>query len=239
MFFSRIRIEPGSLAQIELLRILQGNIYTVHQLLWKLFPDEPEAKRDFLFRQEFEKEQLAYEETRRGLPLFYVVSQRKPEPVSNLFMVESKEYNPALKKGMRLSFDLRANPVVARSTEGKKHSVRHDVLMDVKFKASQDGVTDKKRIQKLMQIAAAKWFIEKASLNGFAVETSTDEPWLDVYAYCQHLLRKKGNTNIRFSSIDFSGTLVVTDPDKFQKILFSGIGPAKAFGCGLLLVKPI
>jgi CRISPR system Cascade subunit CasE len=239
MFFSRVRIEPGSLAQIELLRILQGNVYAVHQLLWKIFPDDPDAKRDFLFRQEFEKEQIAFEETRRGLPLFYVVSQRKPEAVSKLLMVESKEYNPALKKSMRLAFDLRANPVVARSTEGKKHSVKHDVLMDTKLKARQAGVADQKKLQSLMQNAAAKWLIEKTVIHGFAIETSTVEPCLDVYAYQQHLLRKKGNEKIRFSSVDFSGTLIVTDPEKFKDILFSGIGPAKAFGCGLMLVKPV
>lgn len=239
MVFSRVRIEPGSLAQIELLRILQGNIYAVHQLLWKLFPDNPDAKRDFLFRQEFEKEQLAFEKTRRGLPLFYVVSQRKPVPVSGLLKVESKEYMPVLKIGMRLMFDLRANPVVARSTEGKERSVKHDVLMDAKFNARQEGVTDKKEIRKSMQNAAAKWLIEKSALNGFTVETSKEEPWLDVYAYQQHLLRKKGNGKIQFSSIDFSGTLIVTDPEKFKETLFCGLGPAKSFGCGLLLVKSV
>jgi CRISPR system Cascade subunit CasE len=62
---------------------------------------------------------------------------------------------------------------------------------------------------------------------------------LDASAYQQHLLRKKGNTNIRFSSIDFAGNLTVTDPEKFKQVLFSGIGPAKAFGCGLMLVKPV
>ncbi len=240
MFFSRVRIEPGSLAQIELLRVLQGNVYAVHQLLWKLFPDGPDAKRDFIFRQEFEKEQLSFEETRRGLPLFYIVSQRKPEVVPGLLMVESKEYYPALKEKMRLAFDLRANPVIARSTEGKERSVKHDVLMDTKFKARQQGVIDKKEIQRRMQNAAAKWLIEKAALNGFTVEASEEEPCIDAYAYRQHLLQKKGNRNIRFSSIDFSGTLVVTDSDRFVKhALFSGIGPAKAFGCGLMLVKPV
>ncbi|OGS34190.1 MAG: type I-E CRISPR-associated protein Cas6/Cse3/CasE [Elusimicrobia bacterium RIFOXYB2_FULL_49_7] len=239
MFFSRIRIEPGSLAQIQLLRILQGNVYAIHQLLWTLFPGSPGEKRDFLFRQEFEKEQLAFEETRRALPLFYVVSQRKPETISGFLRVESKEYEPVLKKGTRLLFDLRANPVVARSTEGKERSVKHDVLMDAKLKGCREGVIDKIEIQKRMQCAAAKWLINKSAFNGFIVETSKEKPWLDVYAYQQHLLRKKGNNRIRFSSIDFSGNLTVSDPDKFKKILFFGIGPAKAFGCGLLLVKPV
>ena len=111
--------------------------------------------------------------------------------------------------------------------------------MDAKFKARQEGVTDKKEIRKSMQNAAAKWLIDKSALNGFTVELSKEEPWLDVYAYQQHLLRKKGNEKIRFSSIDFSGTLIVSDPEKFQGILFSGLGPAKSFGCGLMLVRPV
>jgi CRISPR system Cascade subunit CasE len=238
MFFSRVRIEPGSLAQIELLRILQGNVYAVHQLLWKLFPDDPDAKRDFLFRQEFEKEQLAFEETRRGLPLFYVLSGRRPENASGLLRVESKEYKPVLKEGMRLMFDLRANPVVARGVEGRKNSQKHDILMDEKVKAQKEGVTDKEKIQKRMQDAAAYWLVNRAPLHGFIIEKNEFEYKLDAFAYQQHLLRKKGNTNIRFSSIDFAGNLTVTDPEKFKQVLFSGIGPAKSFGCGLMLVKP-
>ena len=239
MFFSRIRIEQGSLAQIELLRILQGNVYAVHQLLWKLFPDDPDAKRDFLFRQEFEKEQLAYEETRRGLPLFYVVSHRKPEPVPGLLLVESKEYNPIFKKGMQLQFDLRVNPIVARKTEGKKNSQKHDVLMDEKSKVKAEGITDKKQIQKRVYATAEKWLVDRASLMGITLEKNDDGFQLVTSGYCQHFLKKKGNTNIRFSSIDFSGLLTVTDPDKLTNVLFTGIGPAKAFGCGLLLVKPV
>jgi CRISPR system Cascade subunit CasE len=44
---------------------------------------------------------------------------------------------------------------------------------------------------------------------------------------------------IRFSAVDFSGELLVTDPKLFQQALFDGLGHAKAFGCGLLLVRRI
>jgi CRISPR system Cascade subunit CasE len=43
--------------------------------------------------------------------------------------------------------------------------------------------------------------------------------------------------NIRFSAVDFSGELLVTNPELFHLALFNGIGNAQAFGCGLLLVR--
>jgi len=52
-------------------------------------------------------------------------------------------------------------------------------------------------------------------------------------------LDKTAGVNSRFSSVDFLGDLEITDVEKFTKALFQGIGRAKAFGCGLMLVKRI
>ncbi|MCI5220551.1 MAG: type I-E CRISPR-associated protein Cas6/Cse3/CasE, partial [Candidatus Electrothrix sp. LOE2] len=45
--------------------------------------------------------------------------------------------------------------------------------------------------------------------------------------------------NIQFSLLDLSDRLTVTDPNVFTRALFRGIGPAKGFGCGLLLVRRV
>jgi len=37
----------------------------------------------------------------------------------------------------------------------------------------------------------------------------------------------------------FDGSLTVSDESAFIALLRSGIGPAKAFGCGLLSVAPV
>ena len=37
----------------------------------------------------------------------------------------------------------------------------------------------------------------------------------------------------------FEGILRVDDPDALVKVLEDGIGPAKGFGCGLMLVRRI
>ncbi|GAB3379696.1 type I-E CRISPR-associated protein Cas6/Cse3/CasE [Spongiibacter taiwanensis] len=42
----------------------------------------------------------------------------------------------------------------------------------------------------------------------------------------------------RFLSVDISGELIVKDPEGFLTMINNGIGPAKAFGCGLMLIRP-
>jgi CRISPR system Cascade subunit CasE len=59
---------------------------------------------------------------------------------------------------------------------------------------------------------------------------------LRVPVDAQH--RGKGGA-LRVSTVDFSGQLRVEDADAFRRTLFTGIGHAKAFGCGLLLVRPL
>lgn len=63
-----------------------------------------------------------------------------------------------------------------------------------------------------------------------------DEATMRAEGYEQH--RGKGGA-LRLSSVDISGRLRVSDPAALQRALFGGIGHGKAFGCGLLLVRPI
>ena len=59
-----------------------------------------------------------------------------------------------------------------------------------------------------------------------------------VQAYQQHRFVRKAQDNpIAFSSVDFSGTLIITDALLFEQALFSGLGKSKAMGCGMLMVK--
>jgi CRISPR system Cascade subunit CasE len=85
------------------------------------------------------------------------------------------------------------------------------------------------------------WLKEKEKEFGFFVEDSKEKPQVRVDGYIQRKLYKgRGTRPITFSTLDFDGALTVTDPDLFvAKCLFTGIGPAKAFGCGLTLVRRI
>lgn len=100
-------------------------------------------------------------------------------------------------------------------------------LFDLAFKAAID-------------LSLETWLIEKGDTKGFTVVRDEKKKRLMFQAkgYRWHALRKKGHT-AGFSSVDFEGQLEVTDPTSFIEALFTGIGPAKAFGCGLMLVRRI
>ena len=97
--------------------------------------------------------------------------------------------------------------------------------------------------------AGAKWLSSRCESNGFWI----DQEKLVVSRYLQHKIEKKQHKkgfsrdidkkkasdtiDIKFSTLDLEGILKVVDPELFKASLFKGIGPSKAFGCGLMLVK--
>lgn len=229
MFLSRVRVATRGLNRSDLLKLLSGDAYANHQLLWRLFTQAEE--RPFLFRQEMEKEQLDFQASPRGLPLFYVLSSREPEAVSGLLECESKHFDPQLASGDRLIFKLRANPTVARKKEGGKHSRRHDVLMDAKWQCRQQGRDTPWEVKEAMDASAERWLENRSEELGFSLDT---KPQLSGYR--QHQWRRKQG-QIRFSSVDYEGVLTVTDPERMRTALFSGVGRSRAFGCGMVMVR--
>jgi CRISPR system Cascade subunit CasE len=121
MYFSRVRIRPSIFKSSQLGKVLEGNIYGIHRLLWDLFPEQ--QQRTFLYREEIAREQLDSLSTARGEAIYYLVSKTKPIE-NELFSVDFKDYQPQLEVGQHLIFECRVNPVVTRL--GKKH----DVVMD-------------------------------------------------------------------------------------------------------------
>lgn len=225
MYFSRVELQRDLSTASLFGQLMTGNTYAAHQLLWKLFPDDPDVQRDFIFRQEM----------KGGWPTFYLVSRRKPQNVDLFSSVACKEYNPVLRVGEQLDFSLRANPVVARKAEGKKHSPKHDVWMDAK-KEGQAQMLEGSELLSFIDGQVKNWLSLRGEASGFSVLTSG----VDLQGYQQHrVYKKKFGKPIRYSSVDFQGVLTVEDPDAMQKTLFNGIGKAKGFGCGLMLVRRI
>lgn len=223
MYFSKVKIPCGAEYFSFLKESNFGNMYHAHQLLWKLFPYNPEAERDFIFREEQEQNRIYY----------YLVSKRKPETYSAL-EIQTKEYSPIINEGDYYSFTIRANPVVTRKREDKKNSSQHDVLMDAKKEAKENGLSDEDACNHINS-KTIDWLQNKAEKHGFSIshEKATFKQ------YRQHNLYKKNKEKIHFSTVDYYGILKVKDSDVFQSSLFYGIGKKKAFGCGLLLIKPL
>lgn len=226
--FSRVTLDHDGLDVRALAELAGADGYGVHQLLWRLFPNAPDADRDFLYRQEIAREQLREAGSARGTPIFYMVSAREPGALPGLLAVESKTYTPKLKAGQRLAFELRANPTVTRN------GARHDVLMDAKRQAQEQQLPQAEWAE-LMNAAAIDWLQGRAQDRGFALLRT---PQVDGYR--QHRLRpQRKQKPIRFSSVDYQGILEVQDPDLLCETLYHGIGRARSFGCGLLLVRRV
>ena len=57
-----------------------------------------------------------------------------------------------------------------------------------------------------------------------------------VDSYAQHRAERK---DIHFSTVDFTGELEISNATSFRKTLIAGIGHAKSFGCGMMLVRRV
>ena len=204
--------------------------YADHQWLWRWFPAQRGTPRDFLFRQR---------ET-DGVPRYYVVSHRTPVDKGGAWRAETRDYAPQVHEGERLQFELRANPTVRHDRDGK--SKRHDVVMEAKRKLLVErGLThwsdwtgaDKPSLHAVVHPACSAWLQRRGEAMGFEPDNDT----LMVDGYDQH--QEKPSQTLCFSTVDLSGQLTVTDPQAFQAALLGGVGSAKAFGCGLLLVRRV
>lgn len=80
------------------------------------------------------------------------------------------------------------------------------------------------------------------SLANYFVEDELHEQQIEVshfqwQAYQAHPIPQKGK-QAQFRSVDLQGKLIVQNPEKLQRLITAGIGSAKGFGCGLMLIKP-
>ncbi len=226
MFFSRMNLRANADKNKVFWQTFK-NPYTLHQSIWQLFSDNPNRDRDFIYRLDQE----------RNRPLVYAVSAREPLDRQGLWQIESKAYHPKLLSGMRLSFMLRTNPIRTKRDEaGKQH--RHDVVMEAKtrLKAEKTERVSDMSPATLIQEAGSLWLSTRAKKNGFSLITDV----LRAEGYQQHrFLKGRGKKQISLSTLDFNGVLKISDPKLFIEMLYKGIGPAKAFGCGMLMIKRV
>ncbi len=224
MFISRISIVSGKPFFDFIRREKVFSAYDMHQLLWRLFPDNPHKSRDFLFKTLSEGRENS----------FMLVSKREPQDIHGIFSIESKVYAPQIVVGEKLFFQLRANPVVAKRVEGRKNSVHHDVWMNAKKEGVSKGLTGK-ALALYIEKESKNWLIKRGEQHGFSLNLT--DFIIDGYRQEEFLKRRGKRGIISFSSIDFEGMIEITDPQKFTNLLFQGIGKSKSFGCGMMMVR--
>jgi len=218
MYLSRVSIsrQPSIQALNALLLPDHGGdrVDAHHRLLWTLFADGPDRRRDFLWREESAGE-------------FLILSRREPMHSDLFSRVDVKPYEPSLAVGDRLIFALRAN-----ATRKKKGAGRVDVVMNALF-----ALPSEKRAENRMRMARTEgtaWLLRQGDTNGFSV-LNCDVTDYSVHALPSHRGARKGQP--QFGILDLQGSLEVKDPAALLQALINGIGRAKAFGCGLMLVR--
>lgn len=185
-----------------------------HRLLWSAFAGDPDARRDFLWRAE-------------SGGRFWVLSARPPLGGPLFAPPEVRQFAPDLAAGDMLAFVLRAN-----ATRDRKGVGRVDVVMD-----ALHGVAKNDRAAQRMAVAqqaAGEWLAAQGARNGFTPEALAVEDY-STMALPDHRGQRAGQP--QFGVLDMTGRLRVTDPAAFLARLAAGFGRAKAFGCGLMLVR--
>jgi CRISPR system Cascade subunit CasE len=221
VYFSRIEPRRDFISVRDIVRMSASDGYIVHKMIWQLFSDGPDRKRDFLYRIHDAK----------SWPVIYTVSMREPIDTEGGWAIQTKPYHPQLRAEERLGFSLRVNAVNSRrDDEARQH--RHDVVQDAKARLKLKGETPSMPLAVLAWQEGTAWLTARAGKHGFSIDTEN----VRLDGYRRHDFVRKAK-KVTINTLDFSGLLTVTDPDAFRQTLFTGIGPAKGFGCGMIMVK--
>ena len=228
MFLSRARLRPDSSVQAIAPLLLpedgHARLLAAHRLVWSLMSDDSGRTRDFLWREE-----------QPGA--FLILAPRPADADSSLFDVDSKPWEPALRTGDRLGFMLRANPTVARGAgarmPGKQglRGRRHDVVMDALHDVAQ---AERAAARPEAMIAAGRrWLTQQGDRLGFAPDCDS----LRIDGYDTVRIPRGREKSVEFGRLDFEGVMEVTDPAAFLAAVVAGFGRARAFGCGMMLLR--
>ncbi len=221
MYLSRLRLNPLSR---DVARDI-GDVAQLHRTVMRAFPPAPygesaRAHHKVLHRLEVDQ--------RRGTVTLYVQAQPAPnwdflptgyiieQDDSALGIKRVDELYEAISSGRRLRFRLRAN-----------------VTRKIDTKTGPDGVRRHgRRVPLYGEQAQLEWLQRQGERNGFQVVSVAT-----LVSGSAELYRSR-STGRTFQGVLYEGTLIVRDADVFRRALFDGIGPAKAFGFGLLSVAP-
>lgn len=199
-----------------------ARISASHRLVWTLFGDAPERARDFMWRE-------------AAPGMFYLLSERVPEDRHGIFAIDkAKEFAPSLKPGDRLAFALRANATIARGGAPGVRGKPCDVVMDALHALP---ITERASMRtEIAETAGRKWLEKQSTSSGFRLVDRECASVVSSYRTLR-LDRDRRGAPGQLGILDFEGVVTVTDPAALIAAIARGFGRAKAFGCGLMLLR--
>ena len=249
-YLSRIRINPLRKHSRELLANPQKLHATVlggiaHQpvterVLWRIDSDNP-------------RQPLLYVLTNSRPDWHHLIEQAGWSDADWDHDAEPRDYSPLLAQiaiGRQFAFRLTANPV--QSTRAP-----------VKLTPPQEEARVKKgepargyRLGHRTVSEQLNWLLDRTASWGFTIpdapggqpapgitsnDTTTAPPAKEVRITARtrrSFTRKKSPQPVVLNTVTYEGQLIVTDADLLRDKLLAGIGPGKAYGCGLLTLAP-
>jgi len=233
MFLSLLKIntEPGCRG-----RKWMRNVYRIHQRLWMAFAEPERKQADEFFLSTWDPPSTRQNATKQRDFLFrlepdppariLVQSQTRPDwewafQNASGFLLEGgaavREVRPVLLPRQRYRFRLQANP-----TKRPSPNPASDV-------ADSPKNTVRPRLPIRDPGQRKQWLERKLDQAAQLLTLAADRP--------KRLVFKKHESSPKQVTIDvvvFEGLIEVTDPETLLERIVRGIGPAKAFGCGLL-----
>ncbi|MDD2390559.1 MAG: type I-E CRISPR-associated protein Cas6/Cse3/CasE [Desulfobacterales bacterium] len=185
--------------------------YEIHRVIWNLFPEDSMAIRDFLFRVERSDKDHAE-----------VLMQSSRVPVSSIKaaqIIASKEYHLSLQSEQRLRFLIVANPVKTINDEMERKNSK--------------GQTKKCRVPLIHDEEQRAWISRKLG-DAASLEFVNIHP-----SFPLRFRKFRENRAGKIQPVIFRGVFKVDDTNAMADLIRKGIGPAKAFGCGLLSVARV
>lgn len=218
ILFSKVELQPAadgsSGALVAYLARTAQSLGQVHHLVWSLFGDR-ESDRQFLYR-------MTGAGVRQPILLY---SAEPPKDNTGLWKVETKSMTLPEVAGERVAWSIRVNPVVSR--DGKKH----DVVTDARRTAPKD-----ERWDDTARRVMPGWLAPRLEKIGLQVS----EGDIIVEGSAKHEFpHDRGGRPVTVRTVDLSGTATVIDPATLASGILNGIGSAKIYGCGLLLLRRI
>lgn len=242
MYLSQLQLEPRS----RTARRWLADCHELHRGIMAAFPhvemDAARAALGVLFRVDY---------ARDGRATVLVQSKALPDWTALPALVASSIAGPkeiagafaAVAAGDELRFRLRANPTRRVS----KWAAAPDSNRERREDASAVG----KRVDLRSEAEQVAWLERRgATSDGFELLRVRAFPGnageTVAAARADPAGRLEGvredsrgdRRKLTFGTVVFEGLLRVTDPGRFRAALESGIGPGKAFGCGLLSLAP-
>ncbi|WIM67717.1 type I-E CRISPR-associated protein Cas6/Cse3/CasE [Corynebacterium breve] len=213
MYFSRMILNPRR----RKTKAFLANPEMLHAAVESTYHTPVGTERRTLWRVDKVSDELHLYVASPEVPSFELIQEQAGW--SQQVTWQCRDYSILLDRlmaGQRYSFRLTANPTrTVTDANGKKR------------RKAEVGVNNQRR-----------WLLQRQEQLGAIFPEVDGEAAVNVVESRNLVFPKKGR-KVTVVAVTYQGVLEVTDPEQLRKTLTTGIGKARAYGCGLLTLAPI